>query len=589
MARALLDTGRTAPGPRHRLCGAGASAGSARTLGPKGQTHRADTTAAPKRALLGPLTTLRKVLPGACAALGVAATLLHPSLAAAASSVQGLPPNTPGPSGGVPLLSLLVFLPLLGALLIGLMPAANKGGIRTLATVFSAIPVVLVAWLLAAYRYHQAGLQFVERSNWISAWHVQYFLGADGLSLAMLALSAGIGLITAIASYGIEERVKEYFVWFLIMMTGILGVFCAQDLILFFVFFDVVLVPMYFLIAIWGGPRREYAALKFLIYTFTGSVLMLVAILAAYFLTGGQTFSIPDLAVLIPQQVSKAAQLWLFVVIFLGFAIKLPMVPLHTWLPDAHVEAPTPMSVVLAAVLLKIGGYGMLRIALPLFPVAAHTLAPVIAALGVVNLLYAALAALAQRDFKKLVAYSSVSHMGFVLLGLALGTPLGIDGAIFVMVSHGLISAMLFLMVGVFYDRTHTRELGRLGGMYATLPLAGTILAFGALANLGLPALSGFVGEFFTLAGVFASFRTLAFWAALGLVLVAGFNLVLMKRVVMGPTRPEWKDLPPVKTREIVTLVPLMAGVILFGVAPALLMNLINTPAAQIAARLGGG
>ena len=534
-------------------------------------------------------TISRRILVPAGAALGALATVLHPGLAAAASSLQALPTGSVTASGGFPLLSLLVFLPLLGAVLIGMTPAANKTGIRTLATIFAAVPAVLVAVLLGAYRYGLAGLQFVERVAWVPAWHVQYFLGVDGLSLAMLGLSAAIAVIAVIASYGIEERVKEYFVWFMILLTGIFGVFCSQDLILFVFFFDVVLVPMYFLIAIWGGPRREYAAVKFLIYTFSGSVLMLVAILAAFFLTGGQSFTIPDLAALIPQDISRNAQLWLFAAIFVGFAIKLPMVPLHTWLPDAHVEAPTPMSVVLAAVLLKIGGYGLLRIALPLFPAAVHVVAPVIAALGVVNLIYAALAALAQHDFKKLVAYSSVSHMGFVLLGASLGTPLGIDGAIFVMVSHGLISAMLFLMVGVFYDRTHTRELGRLGGMYATLPLAGTILAFAALANLGLPALSGFIGEFFTLTGVFGTFRVMAFWSAAGLVLVAGFNLVLMKRVVMGPTRPEWHGLPPVKPREIVTLVPLMAGVILFGVAPALLINLVNTPAVQIAARLGGG
>ncbi len=492
-------------------------------------------------------------------------------------------------TGAVPLLTLLIFVPLLGAAVVALLPQSGTQTIRWVATAFMAVPVLLVAWLFAAFQYGRSGLQFVERVPWVPAWHIQYFVAADGLSLVMLALSAVIGVVAAVASWGIGQRVKEYFIWLLVLQTGILGVFSAEDLILFIFFFDIVLVPMYFLIAIWGGPRREYAALKFLIYTFTGSVLLLVAVLAMYMLTGRQSFAIPTLARLVPAQVGHGVQLLLFVAVFLGFAIKLPMVPLHTWLPDAHVEAPTPISVILAAVLLKIGGYGLFRVVVPILPQAVHQLAIPIGILGLVNIIYAALAAMTQLDFKKLVAYSSVSHMGFILLGMAVGTPLAVDAAIFVMISHGLVSAMLFLMVGVFYDRCHTRELARLGGMYRSLPLAGTILAFAALANLGLPALSGFVGEFFTLASVLARYRLMAYWAALGLVLVAAFNLVLMQKVLMGPTRQEWEGLPAVRVRELVTLIPLMGGIVLLGVAPAVLFSVINSPAALIAARLGGG
>ena len=486
-------------------------------------------------------------------------------------------------------LTVLVFLPLLGALVVACLPREAVRAIRAVATATMGLTVAVTGALFAAYPYGRPGLHFVVRVSWVPAWHVAYFLGVDGLSLALLALSTVVGLLAVVASYGIDTRVKEYFFWFLLMEVGVLGVFTAEDLILFVFFFDVVLVPMYFLIAIWGGPRREYSAIKFLIYTFIGSTLMLVGILALFFLTGARTFAIPDLAAIASAKVGPVAQTLIFLAFFLGFAIKLPMVPFHTWLPDAHVEAPTPISVVLAAVLLKIGGYGFFRVALPLLPQAAHHLAPLIGAFGVVNIIYGALAAMAQHDFKKLVAYSSVSHMGYVLLGAAAATPLAVDGAIFQMISHGVISAMLFLMVGVFYDRCHTREFARLGGMYRSLPLAGTILAFAALANLGLPTLSGFVAEFFTLAGTFAVFRTLVFWAAVGIVLTAGFNLVLMQRVLMGPPRPEWGQLPPVSVRELVTLVPLVAGCILLGVLPAPLLHVINQPALALVARLRVG
>jgi len=332
--------------------------------------------------------------------------------------------------GGFPLLSAIVLVPLLGLLVIGVLPKSAVTAIRAVALAALSVSLLLVAWAFAAYHYGQGGLQLTENVPWIPAWHVHYYLAADGLSLAMLALSAVVGLIAAIASLGIGERVKEYFIFFLLMQTGVLGVFLAEDLILFLFFFDIVLVPMYFLIAIWGGPRREYSALKFLIYTFAGSTLMLVATLALYFLTGARTFAIPELAHLAARHLGTGAQMLIFAGLFIGLAIKLPMVPFHTWLPDAHVEAPTPISVVLAAVLLKIGGYGLFRIALPVLPKAAHEFALTIGIFGVINILYGALAAMAQHDFKKLVAYSSVSHMGYVLIGAAAATPLAIDGAI---------------------------------------------------------------------------------------------------------------------------------------------------------------
>lgn len=491
----------------------------------------------------------------------------------------------------LPLLTLLVFVPLIGAGILLLVSPEREQSVKNLAIVVAAIPVAIVALLWAGFS-QQGGFQFLEEAPWVPSLGIFYRLGIDGISLSLVALTALVFLVAVIASYSINQRVKEFFILVLVLETAVMGVFTALDYILFYVFWELVLIPMYFLIAIWGGPRREYAAIKFLIYTIVGSLLMLVGILALYFQTGGQTFSITEIAAKAPSMVPEGWRWWIFLALFFGFAVKVPVWPFHTWLPDAHVEAPTPISVILAAVLLKMGTYAFIRISYPTLPDVARDFAVVMGVLGVINIIYGALAAMAQRDFKKLVAYSSVSHMGYVLLGLAANTPTAINASVFQMLSHGVVSAMLFLLVGVFYERTHTREMGRLSGMYVAVPTAGVILGFAGMANLGLPGLSGFIGEFFTLQGVILNgtgvFRTLTYLTLIGIVFTAAFNLLMMHRVLMGRPRDEFAAMPDATPREMVTLVPLMAVSILMGVWPAVIMNIINAPALDFVKIVGG-
>ncbi len=484
------------------------------------------------------------------------------------------------------MLSSLIFIPLAAALVIALfVPRDKVNVIKAISVTATVIPLVVVGLIWSKWDYATQAMQFVEQHSWIPSVGVEYFLGTDGISFSMLILTAIMSVLACIASFGIKHREKEFFALYLVLVTGMYGVFTALDFILFYIFWELVLVPMYFLIGIWGGPRREYAALKFFIYTLVGSVVMLVGILALYFQSGLGTFNMLDL--------TKAAYplrfaWWAFLALYLGFAVKVPVFPFHTWLPDAHVEAPTPISVILAAVLLKMGTYGFLRVSMPILPEAMKTWAPFFATVGLINIVYGAFVALSQKDLKKLVAYSSISHMGFVMLGFAAATPQAITGAVYQMFSHGLISGMLFLLVGVVYDRTHTREIARLRGFYITMPVWATIMAFASFASLGLPGLSGFVAEFLVLVGSLNVYRTITIIAALGIVVVASFYLLMMRRILMGEPMEEWKKLPDASPREMVTLIPLILLIALFGILPSTLINIINPSVLSVVAKLGG-
>lgn len=483
-------------------------------------------------------------------------------------------------------LTLLIFTPLAGALLTLLLPK-NDRLIRTVATVVTAIPLVLVLLMLPQFNPGQ-GMQFVQKVDWIPSMGVSYHLGVDGFGFAMIALSALLFFLAALASKSIDNRVRDYFALFLLLEAGTIGVFAALDFVLFYVFWEIVLLPMYFLIGIWGGARREYAAIKFFIYTLVGSVVMLVAFLAMYFNVPNPTFNLLDLAAQ-TQTLSVNTLTWFgFLGLLFGFAVKVPMFPFHTWLPDAHVEAPTPISMLLAGILLKLGTYAMLRISHALLPQVAIEFAPYLAALGIAGIVYGALAAMAQKDMKKMVAYSSVSHMGYFIMGLAAGTPEAISAAFFITISHGLISAAFFFVVGMFYERTHTREIDKMGGMFLTVPAISFVMAFVAFANLGLPGLAGFIGEFFALLGSYPKIGLWVLAAGFGLVITGAFHLILMRKVLLGEKKPEWQELSDITFREVAIFAPLGALILLFGVYPAPIFNLIDPAVTAIAKLLGG-
>jgi len=490
----------------------------------------------------------------------------------------------------LPLLTTIVFLPLAGAAVTALLPKARPDLPKKVALGFALADLAAAVVMLARFSPGPS-FQFTERYSWVPEAGIQYFLAVDGISVVLVALSALLTVLAILASWKIEDKPAFYFAMILLLAVGMNGVFCALDFVLFYVFWELVLVPMYFLIAIWGGPRREYAAIKFFLYTLFGSVFMLVGILALYLHPAGGTFDMVRLAEAGASGALPASfQWWVFAAFFLGFAVKVPVWPLHTWLPDAHVEAPTAGSVLLAGILLKMGTYGFVRISLPMLPHAAETWAWFIALLAAISIIYGAAVAFAQTDLKKLVAYSSVSHMGFVMLGLASLTPEGVNGAVVVMIAHGLITGMMFLMVGMVYERTHTRMIADISGVSKAMPVAGGLLAFASFASLGLPGLAGFPGEFLSLLGawksdMFAHGYVIA--SAVGVLLAAAYMLWMVQRVVLGEPSDVVAGHSDLDVRELVTLVPLVALIVVVGVYWSSLLHFVDPAVTAILAGMG--
>jgi len=467
-------------------------------------------------------------------------------------------------------LTAILFLPLAGALLVAAVPGARHGAIRaaTLAVTLAHLALALPLWWL----YDPAGeaYQFVERVPWVESFGIEYHLGVDGVSVLLALLTIFLMPLAVLGSWRyIDRHVKEFHVFLLALTTGMLGVFFALDMFVFYVFWEVMLVPMYFVIGIWGGKERIYAAVKFFLYTFVGGLLMLVGIVALYFYheqaTGTFTTSLADLiAVDIPAEY----QFWLFLAFALAFAIKVPMFPFHTWLPDAHVQAPAAGSVILAAVLLKMGTYGFYRFAMPLFPEAARELLPWIAGLAVIGILYGAMVALVQPNMKKLVAYSSVSHLGFVMLGLFALNVTGVQGSIIQMINHGLSTGALFFLCGMLYERRHTYEIASFGGLSAAMPVFAVVFMIVTLSSIGLPGLNGFVGEFLVLLGTFEDHPVLAVIATSGVILAAYYMLRMYGRVMFGEAEGENREVADLDRRELLVLVPILVLIVIIGVYP---------------------
>ncbi|MFG1378912.1 NADH-quinone oxidoreductase subunit M [Xanthobacter autotrophicus] len=483
-----------------------------------------------------------------------------------------------------PILSVVTFLPLVGALFILVVRGDDEVAARNarwVALWTTLVTFVVSLLLLTGFDSAAPGFQFVEKTAWLGDL-AAYHMGVDGISLPFVILTTFLMPFCILASWeSVNKRVKEYMIAFLVLETLMIGTFSALDLVLFYFFFEGGLIPMFLIIGVWGGQRRVYAAFKFFLYTLAGSVLMMLAIMAMYWQAGTT-----DVPTLLTYGFPSGMQTWLWLAFFASFAVKMPMWPVHTWLPDAHVEAPTAGSVILAGVLLKMGGYGFLRYSLPMFPEASHYFAPLVFTLSVVAIIYTSLVALVQEDIKKLIAYSSIAHMGFVTMGIFAMNEQGLQGAMFLMISHGFVSGALFLCVGVIYDRLHTREIAAYGGLVHRMPLYATVLMIFTMANVGLPGTSGFVGEFLTMLAAFERNTWVAFFAATGVILSAGYALWLYLRVVFGPLEKEkLKSMMDLTPREMVIMVPLVILTILFGVWPAPILNMTSHAVNAVVAR----
>lgn len=479
------------------------------------------------------------------------------------------------------LLSLITFAPLAGALVLLLLPKESARAARAVALAAAGLSFIFSLWAWSVFDASGPAMQLVEQAPWIPSFNAQYHLGVDGLSLPLVLLTTLLTLLSLIFSLGVQERVKEYFFWFLLLEVGMLGVFVSLDLVLFYVFWEVTLVPMYFLIGIWGGPKKEFAAIKFFLYTLFGSVFMLLGILALYFASQPHTFDMLELAGAYPGW-SQSFQILAFLAFYLGFAIKVPAFPFHTWLPLAHVEAPTAVSVILAGVLLKMGGYGLLRVCYPLLPLGFKWFLPFLVVIAFINIVYGALCAMAQSDMKKMVAYSSVNHMGYCLLGIAAVSSTGFAGAMLQMVAHGLITGALFLLVGVIYDRAHTREISAFGGLGAKLPVYTGLMVLTCFASLGLPGLAGFVGEFLCFLGGFQKFPIFTGLSVAGVLITAAFFLRMLQKVFLGPLNAKWAGLEDMTARELAAVLPLTLLTIALGVWPRPALDIMNPTIRQM-------